>query len=52
MTLESERDYWWFTAALLLAAAVSWFGDGQELKADRDNGDLLNMFINKFVVGD
>jgi len=32
--------------------AVSWFGEGQELKADRENGDLLNAFINKFVVGD
>jgi len=32
--------------------AVSWFGEGVQLKADRENGDVLNAFINKFVVGD
>jgi len=32
--------------------AVSWFGEGVELKAERANADLLNAFINKFVVGD
>jgi len=32
--------------------AVSWFGEGSQLKADRDTGDVLNAFINKFVVGD
>jgi len=31
---------------------VSWFGEGSQLKADRDTGDVLNAFINKFVVGD
>ena len=32
--------------------AVSWFGDGSSVLAEREASDALNSFINKFVVGD
>jgi hypothetical protein len=32
--------------------AVSWFGDGDSVLAERESSDALNAFINKFVVGD